>query len=256
MSSILVLDLETVLDKSLPAPPELSADEKKEGKKPPFPAPPLHQIVCAGWAVLDSDYKVEGWGVMGDKGESEVLIISRLIDTIERLDPVVVTLNGRTFDLPVLAARSYVLGLTFRWYYAKKFGARYRYSREDTYDVMDFLSDHGAARPTSLDVWAKAIGWPGKPEGVSGASVQEMWDAKRFKEIWDYCGGCDIPQSIAVLLRTELLRGALDLDGYREAANWLLEKAEADPRTAPAALSVDRARFLLDEGMNDRKAAE
>lgn len=253
MSSFLVLDLEAVTDKSLPA-PVLSEEEKAKGKKEPFPPPVCWQIVCAGWAVLDEAYCVEEWGVMGSRGEQEVEIVGRLIGVVTSLDPVIVTMNGRTYDLPVLASRAFVWGIPFGWYYRTRFGARYRYSRDDTYDVMDSLSDYGAAPRTGADVWEKACGWPGKGD-VTGADVQAMWDAGKLVEICNYCLG-DVCQQIPVLLRAELLRGALDMAGYRAAAERLLEKAESDPRTAPLAFACDRARFLCDESMNDRKAAE
>lgn len=253
MSSLLVLDLETVLDVSLPA-PALTDGEREKGKKEPFPPPPLHQVVCAGWAVLDGDCMVEEWGVMGDKGEPEVSILSRLVGVIESLDPVVVTFNGRGFDLPVVASRAFVHGIPFGWYYRTKFGARYRYSLTDTHDVMDYLSDHGAAPKASLDVWARAAGWPGKVGG-DGTGVQAMWDAGEISAICDYCLG-DVCQTVAVLLRTELLSGRLGASAYRRAADRLLEKAESDVRTAGLAFAVDRARFLLDESMNSREAAE
>jgi predicted PolB exonuclease-like 3'-5' exonuclease len=253
MSSFLVLDLETVLDKSLPA-PKLTDGEREKGKKEPFPSPPLHQVVCAGWAVLDDRYWVEEWGAMGEKGEPEVAILSRLVGVITSLDPVIVTFNGRGFDLPVVASRAYVHGIPFGWYYKTKFGARYRYSLTDTYDLMDFLADYGAAPKAGLDVWAQAAGWPGKGT-TTGNDVQEMWELGAVQAICDYCMG-DVCQTIAVLLRAELLRGALSEREYRRAADRLLEKAEGDVRTAALAFGCDRARFLLDETMNSREAAE
>src|SRR4029077_15866096 len=116
MSSFLVLDLETVLDKSLPA-PKLTDGEREKGKREPFPPPPLHQVVCAGWAVLDEGCAVEEGGGMGEKGEPEAVIWGRLIGVIASLDPVIVTFNGRGFDLPVIASRAFVHGLPFGWYY-------------------------------------------------------------------------------------------------------------------------------------------
>lgn len=254
MSSFLVLDLEAVLDKSLPPPPEQTAKEKKAGAKPPFPPPPLFQIVCAGWAVLDGAYCVEEWGVMGDKGEPEALIVSRLIGVITSLDPVIVTMGGRQFDMPVLAARAFVHGLSFGWYYRTK-APRYRYTMDDTHDVQDYLSDHGAAPRATVHVWANGCGWPGKPEGESGSAVQEMYDAGKLAEICRYCLG-DVCEETAIFLRTELLRGALDLGAYQTAAGCLLDKAESDPRTAALAFAVKRDRFLLDESLNSREAAE
>jgi len=254
--SFLLLDLEAIVDASLPAPPVQTAAEKKAGAKPPFPPPPLWQIVCAGWAILDDDYMVQEWGVLGEAGESEREILLSLVDTITELDPIVVTANGRTYDLPVVTARCFVHGIAFGWYYRpgeKGFGAkgpRYRYTLDDTYDVMDHLSDHGAAPRAKQDVWARAAGWPGKQDGDSGAMVEGLIAKGQLGRVCTYCLG-DVVHLAAILLRAELLRGALAEEDYRAAAVRLLEHAAADKRTAPLARKVDRARFLCEEGREE-----
>jgi hypothetical protein len=48
-----------------------------------------------------------------------------------------------------------------------------------------------------------------------------------------------------VLLRTELLRGELDRDGYRDATLGLLRAVEKDPRLSPILAGIDRQRLLL-----------
>lgn len=145
--------------------------------------------------------------------------------------------------MPVLAGRAFVLGVPFEWYYRTKFGARYRYSREETYDVMDHLSDHGAAVRASVDVMAKACGWPGKTSGEDGSTVAARVAAGDLAGVSAYCLG-DVCQETAVFLRAELVRGALSLEGYQTAAQALLDYADADARTIPLSLAVDRPRFL------------
>ena len=49
----------------------------------------------------------------------------------------------------MLALRSMRHGLSWPWYYRDR-DYRYRYSEEGHLDLCDFLSDHGAARMTSL----------------------------------------------------------------------------------------------------------
>ena len=71
-------------------------------------------------------------------------------DFMGKWRPHVVTWNGRGFDLPVLALRALRFGLDFRWYYRGE-GYRYRFTEEGHLDLCDVISDHGAARMTSLD---------------------------------------------------------------------------------------------------------
>lgn len=237
--AVMVLDLETVLDETLPPPRR----DETTGKD--FPSPAHHKIVCAGWAVLSTEYIIDRWGVADwQNWGNEEGIVRTLVQVISGVDPVVVTCNGRQFDLPVLAARAFVLGVPFPWYYRTKYGARYRYSREETYDVMDHLSDHGAAQRSSVDVLAKACGWPGKTEGEDGTTVAARVAAGDLAGVSAYCLG-DVCQETAIFLRAELIRGALSLDDYRVAGQALLDHAEADERTAALAFAVDRPRFLL-----------
>jgi predicted PolB exonuclease-like 3'-5' exonuclease len=244
----MVLDLETVLDESLPSP-----RPPREGEAEKFPASPLHKIVCAGWALLDSAYVIECWGVLDWRScRNEKGVVRRLVETISELDPVVVTMNGRHFDLPVLAARCFVLGVPFPWYYKTKFGARYRYSREETYDVMDHLSDYGASHSASVHVWSVACGWPGKSPGENGQTVAARVAAGDLAGVSDYCL-CDVALETAVFLRAELVRGAaLSLAEYQRAGRALLNHAEADPRTAALAFGVDRAHFLCEPAEHSR----
>lgn len=241
--AIMVLDLETVPDTQLPQPEDVTK----------FPAPPLHRVVCAGWALLGADYLIQAWEVaLAATPDKERGLLETLIELVDQHDPVVVTMNGRGFDLPVIASRGFVHGLSWPWYYRKRYGARYRYSKEETYDVMDHLADHGGAPKAGLDVWAKACGWPGKRGGVSGSKVAEMAARGEMLAIADY-NLEDVCHQTAVLLRAELLRGVLSLEEYQAAAQALLDHAEGDHRTAGLALSVDRARFLCKAPEGDRR---
>lgn len=236
----LVLDLEAVTD------PALEDQERDKDGKKRFPPPPAHQIVCTGFAFVEMFCVVE-WDVLVDDEQTQ---LEKLTSSIEASNPCIVTMNGRHYDLPVIAARCLARGVPFPWYYATR-APRYRYSTDSHVDLMDQLSDNGAAPRAGLDVWARLVGWPGKG-AVTGRNVPALLASGGVSAVADYCM-CDIAQTVAVYLRWELLRGVLPVDAYRLAAQDLLDRAEVDPRTAALAFGVDRARWLLDETLNDRR---
>ncbi len=224
----LVIDLETVPDPELP-----QSDENK------FPPPVHHKIACAGYAFIE-DHHISDWGVVS---EPEPDILRRLVLALDSR-PVVVGMNSRGFDLPVIAARCLVHGIPFPWYYGAKRNddARYRYGHARHLDVIDYLSDYGAAPKSSLDTWARAIGLPGK-QGTDGTQVAEMFAEGRHEAIADYCMR-DVAQTIGLLLRVELLRGAISLAEFADRARSFLDKCWADVRTAGLASTVNLDRFL------------
>jgi len=61
----------------------------------------------------------------------------------------------------------------------------------------------------------KMIGMPGKTD-VSGARVQEMFDAGQLDEIHRYCRS-DVVQTYFLFIRVELMRGRLDAGAYEAA---------------------------------------
>lgn len=231
----LVLDLEAVTD------PDLKDQEKDKQGKERFPPPPAHQIVCVGFAFVE-DLRVVEWGVLGDEGE--LVTLQKLTNSIDTADPCIVTMNGRHYDMPVIAARCMRRGVPFPWYYRTR-TPRHRYSQESHLDLMDYLADHGAGPRAALDVWARLVGWPGK-QGADGAGVAALFETGGFSAVADYCMG-DICQTVAIFLRAELVRGRISLADYQVAAAALLDHAEADPRTAALAFGVDRPRWLLEE---------
>ena len=249
----LVLDLETIADPEFP-------DESKTSKgNDRFPPPPCHQILCAGYAFL-RDHRIVDFDVLtgspnssADQAEHDIL--TTLTHTLSTQNPTLVGMNTRGFDAPVIAARCLRHGIPHPWYYATK-APRYRYGQTHHLDLIDYLCDHGAAPKSSLDVWARLIGWPGKGE-ESGANIPEMLEKGGLQLVAHYCA-TDVIQTTALLLRTDLLRGVLSPAAYYEAARDLLETAEGDIRTAGLVGKMrpeQRERFLLDP-FERRMAAE
>jgi len=234
--SHLVLDIETVLD------PELPIAEASEVER--LPAPPHHQIVVVGVLWFDADYKVSRLGVIGE-GKDEAAALRDFARFLEDRKPDLVTYNGRGFDLPVIAARCLRHGVPLKHYYRSR-DVRYRFSADGHLDLMDYVADFGAAKPSKLDVIAKLCGMPGKL-GIAGHDVGPLVHAGRLDEVRNYCL-CDVVQTAGVFLRVELLRGEIDLATYRQAMGGLIEHIRTDPRVAPVSKGLNEARLLIDEG--------
>lgn len=233
--SYLVLDIETVLDPELPISSESSLVER-------LPPPPHHQIVAIGLLWFDRDYSVLRIGVIGE-GKSEAEALADLARFTDERQPHLVTYNGRCFDLPVLASRCLRHGVPFRYYYQAR-DVRYRFSPDGHLDLMDFISDFGAARASRLDVVAKLCGMPGKV-GVDGKDVGPLVHAGQLDLVRNYCL-CDVVQTAGIFLRVQLLRGEVTPDVYKEAMSGLIAAARAEPRVAPVVTGWNEPRLRLE----------
>jgi predicted PolB exonuclease-like 3'-5' exonuclease len=239
-----VIDLETVLDTSLPPPP------KKRGGGDAFPAPPYHRIAVMGAALLDAAYRLRNIWIVGERHD-EFFALTALVAFLNAklaagINVTLVSWNGRGFDLPVIVARCLRHGLAWPWYYSPAADARRRYGGAGHVDLMDLLADYGAGRTYGLDLAAKLIGMPGKLD-CKGSNVQAMIDAGQIEEVRAYCMA-DVAQTAALFLRVQLLRGELAPANYTAAAEHLLAAVERHRRLAPMAPLIDRDRFLLTSG--------
>jgi 3'-5' exonuclease len=233
--SYLVLDIETILDPELPI-LESSAPER-------LPAPPHHQIVAIGVLWFDRDFNVLRIGILGE-GKDEAASLADFARFLEDRQPTLVTYNGRSFDLPVLAARCLRHGVPFRHYYQSR-DLRYRFSPEGHLDLMDFIADYGASRTARLDVVAKLCGMPGKL-GVDGKDVGPLIHAGQIEQVRNYCL-CDVVQTAGVFLRLQLVRGELSGQRYQSAIGGLIDAVRADPRVQPVCQSWNEPRLRLTE---------
>ena len=235
-STYLILDIETVPDRDLWTPPEPAA-----GMERAFPPLYACRPVVIGVIWIDATLTVRKIGTFGE-GKDEAGMMTDFADFMGKRKPQVVSWNGRGFDLPVLALRALRFGLDFRWYYRGE-GYRYRFSEEGHLDLCDVISDHGAARMTSLDGAARTIGLPGKG-GVDGSQVEGLYNAGQIEALRRYCLS-DVAQTAFLFLRYRLVSGDLERDGYRHAASGLLAMLEADGRFGPLLDGLDRKRLLL-----------
>ena len=234
--SHLVLDIETILD------PELPIAEAGDAER--LPAPPHHQIVVIGVLWFDSGYRVNRLGIVGES-KDEAGALRDFARFLDERRPDLVTYNGRGFDMPVIAARCLRHGVALKHYYRAR-EVRYRYSPEGHLDLMDYVADFGAAKSSKLDVVARLCGMPGKV-GVGGHDVGPLVHAGRIDEVKNYCL-CDVVQTAGIFLRVQLVRGELDIDGYRQAMRGLIETIRTDARVGPVSKGLNEARLLIDEG--------
>lgn len=244
-SSFLVFDIETVLD------PELPISESTDTKA--LPSPPFHRVIAIGALLIGGDYSMKRLGIVGRDSGDEALVLTEFAELVEKHRPTLVSFNGRSFDLPVIATRCLRHGVTFRTYYRSR-DMRYRFSEQGHFDLMDFMADYGAATKSRLDVLAKLCGMPGKV-GVDGKDVGPLFHAGRIAEIRDYCL-CDVVQTAAVFLRVQLLRGEISRPVYLHAVRGLVRLTEEDSRVAPVRAALNLERLLLGEPLEASEPVE
>jgi predicted PolB exonuclease-like 3'-5' exonuclease len=232
MAHYLVFDIETRVDKELVKQiydPEdaLTLEQaydkardkllERSGQQSDFFPIPFHIPIAIATLQADEDYRIRALGCFGNDRFSEVELLTRfwqMFDTSQ----VLVTFNGRGFDLPVLEMRALKHGLSLaRYFAAGQPFATYRGNRFSSayhYDLCDFLSNFGAVhRRGSLDLLSKLIGLPGKYT-IAGEDVEYLYRQERLKEINQYCI-TDVLQTFFLFLRLELVRGKLDAAQYQ-----------------------------------------
>jgi len=188
----IVLDIETV-----PSQRAILDTRNSEFKLPVF-----HQPVCLSYVVLDNEFSVQDFNIIGldREKEKDILIkFGRLIDD----ETILVTWGGRRFDLPVILYRSMYYGIPCQWYFKRDFG--HRYDLTGHIDLKDHMSLFGATETMKLDHIAASLGLPGKMD-VDGSEVEKLWAKNRYSDIGSYCVS-DVVQTMVIFLRWSVLRG-------------------------------------------------
>lgn len=276
--TFLLTDIEAIVDPDLPPPPPKRGAKASAAAARALPAAPHWQVVCIGYcwmiyrpgmplrlteaqaaAGLEQRWTLD-WGVTWGRPERDLL--EEYVGFVAENDPTIVTYAGRSYDLPVIAARCHRHAIRWPWYYDESAGprrsARYRFSDARHLDLCEVLSDHGAGKRAGLAAWSQVAGWAGKGN-VDGSKVAKLVAAGKTEEVASYCLG-DVGMTGAALLRhlyvsgwldpadVELdaqARGAAALASYQSAAGQLLELARGDLRTAELAAGVNEEWFLL-----------
>lgn len=120
-------------------------------------------------------------GILYQSGE-EKEILQKFWDFISNFE-MVITFNGRGFDIPYLMIRSAIFQIRSR-----KNLMGYRYDYKVHCDLLDQLTFYGATRRYSLDFYLKSFGIESsKKEGINGEMVGELYQEKKYLEVARYC---------------------------------------------------------------------
>jgi 3'-5' exonuclease len=180
---------------------------------------PLYQHrICAISCALREGANFKVW-TLGDENASEVEIIQRFYDGIEKYTPQIISWNGSGFDLPVLHYRGLIHGVNASRYWElgdddKEFKWNNYISRYHMrhLDLMEVMAMYNARANAPLDSLAKLCGFPGKL-GMDGSKVWDAFKEGKIKEIRDYCE-TDVANTHLVFLRFQLMRGLLTKVAY------------------------------------------
>ena len=251
-SDVIVFDLETVPDlAAFAAANELHGKtdaEVREALGKDFPKLVFHKIVVIGALVAsrrDGAFQVDSLGAPNIADRTEAELIKAFVGRIDELKPRLISFNGASFDLPVLRYRAMVNRVSAPGLIARAYFNRYT---DDALDLCDALASFDNRGKLKLNELARALGLPGKPDGIDGARVEEFVNAGRVKEVADYCE-TDVVNTYRVWLRYELFRGALDETQYEASeANlraFILGKANAKPYLLDLVKDTPAQRGLL-----------
>lgn len=235
MRSILAFDIETIPDahgiRTLYQLPTTLSDEdtvefmqqkRRADANSDFMPLHLQKVVAISCCMRRGEKNIK-IATLGDKEDSEDIIILKFFDLIEQCTPQLVSWNGNGFDLPVLHYRGLIHGITakrywdmgdsdfydskdFKWNnYVSRYHARHC-------DLMDLLALYQPKNNIPLDEISKLCSFPGKM-GMDGSKVWNAYQAGKIEEIRDYCE-TDALNTYLMFLRFELMRGHLDADEY------------------------------------------
>src|SRR3989304_8960888 len=191
----------------------------------------LHKIVAIS-VVLRTGDKISVWS-LGDKDSDEQEIVQRFFDGIERYTPMLVSWNGRGFDLPVLHYRAMLHGISaprywetggddqsFKW---NNYISRYH---ERHTDLMDIIAAYDPRAFAPLTEMASLCGFPGKM-GMSGDQVWDNYIEGNIEAIRNYCE-TDVLNTYLIFLRYELMRGRKTRSGYDTECQKVREMLKAE----------------------------
>lgn len=122
-----------------------------------------------------------GWAAGGFAIDNEKGLLAETWKLLEAFSRVI-TYNGRGFDLPVLAQRSLVLGLSVPFN-----PSTYRYSFKEHLDLVEALTFFGATRRFPLGFICDALGVESPKHAMKGSDVESRWREGRYTEIAEYC---------------------------------------------------------------------
>lgn len=239
MTAYVVYDFEAVVDRDNP-PPEGSDPDK-------VPAVAHLEIVSGAIVALVIDgprTRVQTPRLLGVPTYGEAAILRDFVAMVGKHRPVLVSWNGRGFDLPLAIARCVRHAVVAPWLWDRDFEDRYRGTNH--VDLQDAVSLRGAGRPSRMAAFAGLVGFPGKV-GVDGSDVEGLWNNGETgrSAVRDY-NLADVVSEAAILVRVLFCRGDVTRDEYVSAAHALLGYVDSDPRLAVLRPHIDRRGFLIE----------
>lgn len=244
----IVFDIETILDKDAVARAHhLDADDAeaiKEAVGDEFPKIAYHQIVAIAATALTYDIHNREWSVLdmatvhADRFRERELV-SRFVDYVDCMQPVLVGYNSVAFDVPVVRARAMMHKL--RASHLVEYGAR-RY-RERHLDLCDALVGRGRGRLT-LDEAARVFRVGAKTEGMDGGKVEDLAAEGKFTAIADYCLD-DVVVTAGLFLLHETLSGRLNDAGLQRDLGKIAKARSLTLQDRPDSFIHRRAGHLV-----------
>ncbi len=244
MTTYVVFDFEAILDVDNPLPSVADPDRVPAVSHLAIVSGATIAIVIEGERGRGGDVRVYSPRLLGGpNGGDEAAIVRDFVKRVGDKRPVLVSWNGRGFDLPLVLARAIRHGVVAPWLWNRDFEDRYR--GQNHLDLQDAVSMRGAGRPSRMASFACLCGFPGKV-GVDGSDVEGLWaKGEEGREAVRRYNLADVATEAAILLRLLVCRGDLGIDEYREAARALLGHVDTDERLAVLRPEIDREQFLL-----------
>jgi len=220
-ANALVFDIETIAGLTAENREAVAALAQQREQSPEHYAalcPPLARVVCIAWytpltrqlgAVCDASLSAatlpgslrvsDGTTAAAPRDcplsaapdEAELLRqFGRLIEAHQRQpNAVLVTYNGRGFDLPVLFHRSITHGVTEGRQRIRQAAQDNRYRPSVHVDLMDVVTFAGAASRWPLAAYALGYGFASPKQDMDGAQVGPAVAAGRLLDVVRYCAG-------------------------------------------------------------------
>ena len=156
---------------------------------------------------------------------AEASRIKKFFNIIEKYSPILISWNGKGFDIPVLNYRAIIHGLSAPNFWDQGEGIRdnkynnylNRYHRKHI-DLMDVLSNFSSKSFASLDHISQLSGFPGKL-GEEGSKVWSQFLEGKELEVKAYCE-TDVVNTYLMYLRYLKLTGVATKTEYE---NLILE---------------------------------
>ncbi|WP_121021037.1 3'-5' exonuclease [Helicobacter vulpis] len=191
-----------------------------------------HKVISIAAVLANAQghfIKVGNFGKQEGHENEEKHLVGDFLEFFNHRKPMLVSFNGRNFDLPTLMLKALAYNLDAHAFYEQS-NYRYRYSEALHTDLLDSLSQFGAPR-LNLDGVCSMAGLPGK-FGLSGERVHEIYygqEDDRLDRIDNYCQA-DVLNTYWLYLKYILSKGELAKEHY---LNILVEFKSKLPQDKP-----------------------